>query len=197
MRNTSGFTIVELLVVIVVIGVLASVTVVAFNGIQDRSRNAKMQTAMDTLEKALRLHATEFGSYPRPTDVPGVGAATGIINAYACVQPTSGGWPVQEGLSATQCVVVGGSQPTRYGYSTLLQQALLAKISKIPDTSDMTQNIGYGSARGILYNYVEDPSATYPRGYVKLMYFIKSDQTCARGTKYGSGGGANCVVDLP
>ena len=38
--NRSGFTIVELLIVIVVIGILAAITVVAYNGIQERARMA-------------------------------------------------------------------------------------------------------------------------------------------------------------
>ena len=33
-RNSKGFTIVELLIVIVVIAILAALTIVAFNGIQ-------------------------------------------------------------------------------------------------------------------------------------------------------------------
>ncbi len=48
-----GFTIVELLIVIVIIGVLASITVVAFNGIQDRARLTDMKTDIATLQKAI------------------------------------------------------------------------------------------------------------------------------------------------
>ena len=36
-KNGTGFTIVELLVVIVVIGILAAITIVAFNGISNRA----------------------------------------------------------------------------------------------------------------------------------------------------------------
>ena len=40
MKASRGFTIVELLIVIVVIGILASIVIVAFNGIQERARIA-------------------------------------------------------------------------------------------------------------------------------------------------------------
>jgi prepilin-type N-terminal cleavage/methylation domain-containing protein len=41
-KQQSGFTIVELLIVIVVIAILAAITVVAYNGIQDRARNSSI-----------------------------------------------------------------------------------------------------------------------------------------------------------
>lgn len=44
-RNTRGFTIVDLLIVIVVIAILAAITIVAFNGIQQRARNTQMAAA--------------------------------------------------------------------------------------------------------------------------------------------------------
>lgn len=56
MRKTvSGFTIVELLIVIVVIAVLAAITVVAYNGIQTRARQSKIDTDVAMLMKAVRL----------------------------------------------------------------------------------------------------------------------------------------------
>lgn len=55
-----GFTIVELLIVVVVIAILASVTAVAFNGISKRAANASVQAALGQSEKALRMYkATE------------------------------------------------------------------------------------------------------------------------------------------
>ena len=41
-KRRQGFTIVELLVVIVVIGVLAAITIVAYNGMQARAYNASL-----------------------------------------------------------------------------------------------------------------------------------------------------------
>ena len=40
-KKQTGFTIVELLIVIVVIGILAAITIVAFNGVQQRARDAQ------------------------------------------------------------------------------------------------------------------------------------------------------------
>ena len=63
----SGFTIVELLIVIVVIGVLAAITIVAFNGIQQRAENTKTKAGAQAYIKALRMYAVETGTYPTMT----------------------------------------------------------------------------------------------------------------------------------
>lgn len=53
-RLNRGFTIVELLVVIVVIGVLAAITMVSYNGIQERARTAKINSDLNNLTKAIQ-----------------------------------------------------------------------------------------------------------------------------------------------
>lgn len=54
-KTRAGFTIVELLIVIVVIAILAAITVVAYSGIQERARNAKLSADMAQLEKAILI----------------------------------------------------------------------------------------------------------------------------------------------
>ena len=46
-----GFTIVELLIVIVVIAILAAITIVAYNGVTSRANAAKNQTDALTVRK--------------------------------------------------------------------------------------------------------------------------------------------------
>lgn len=58
-RLRSGFTIVELLIVVVVIAILASITVVAYNGIQNQARASSLSQAIKTVDKAIRLKATD------------------------------------------------------------------------------------------------------------------------------------------
>ena len=72
-RPRSGFTIVELLIVIVVVGVLAAITVVGFNGIQTRASNAQTIDAVKQFIKAYGLYAVDNGDYPNATGCLGEG----------------------------------------------------------------------------------------------------------------------------
>lgn len=58
-KKRDGFTIVELLIVIVVIGILAAITIVAYNGIQDRARASALTAGFKSIDKAFRLLATD------------------------------------------------------------------------------------------------------------------------------------------
>lgn len=63
-KRADGFTIVELLIVIVIIGILAAITIVAYNGIQNRAHAAQAQAAASNLTTLLANYNTLNGSYP-------------------------------------------------------------------------------------------------------------------------------------
>lgn len=52
-KTTSGFTIVELLIVIVVIAILAAISIVAYTGIQARAKDSKMKADVANIAKAM------------------------------------------------------------------------------------------------------------------------------------------------
>ena len=95
-NKQSGFTIVELLIVIVVIGILAAITIVAYNGIQVRARDTQRSQDMAGIIKALELYKVDKGAYPpsNGTDSPGSNVPAGytITNAYGRSYATNDSW---------------------------------------------------------------------------------------------------------
>lgn len=63
-----GFTIVELLIVIVVIAILAAITIVSYNGIQARALDARRASDMNTIKKKLEIFYADKGYYPSSND---------------------------------------------------------------------------------------------------------------------------------
>lgn len=64
MRKTYGFTIVELLIVIVIIAILAAVTIVAYNGINQRARNSSRITVGDQWVTVFKTYKAQFDAFP-------------------------------------------------------------------------------------------------------------------------------------
>ena len=65
--SRQGFTIVELLITIVIVAILASLSVSAYSGIQQRTRDARRVSDMNVIVKALEIYKVQTGSYPVPS----------------------------------------------------------------------------------------------------------------------------------
>lgn len=78
-QKESGFTIVELLIVIVVIAILAAITIVAYSGIQEKAKFSKVQQDLKSMQKLIELYKGENGSYP----------TTGGVWSYSAASPNS------------------------------------------------------------------------------------------------------------
>jgi type II secretion system protein G len=63
-----GFTLIELLVVVAIIGLLATVSVMAFANVQKKTRDTKRLADMKTIRNALELYRNEYGQYPDAID---------------------------------------------------------------------------------------------------------------------------------
>ncbi|MGB3946327.1 MAG: type II secretion system protein [Candidatus Saccharimonadales bacterium] len=63
-QTTKGFTIVELLIVIVVIGILAAITIVAYGSVQTNAKNKQVISGAAVYNKAVMQYQAETGSIP-------------------------------------------------------------------------------------------------------------------------------------
>jgi prepilin-type N-terminal cleavage/methylation domain-containing protein len=62
--NSKGFTIVELLIVIVVIGILALLVITTYSGIQAKARNSKRASDVKSLQTQIEAYFSQNGYYP-------------------------------------------------------------------------------------------------------------------------------------
>jgi general secretion pathway protein G len=85
-QKHSGFTIVELLIVIVVIGILAAITIVAYNGIQQRARSTTLTSDLTTASKQLKMDQATNNLYPatiaQANNNNGLRASAGTTYSY-------------------------------------------------------------------------------------------------------------------
>lgn len=69
--NIRGFTIIELLVVIVVIAILAAITVSAFNGVQNRTYDASVRSDLNQIAKKMEIYKTSSSASTYPIATTG------------------------------------------------------------------------------------------------------------------------------
>jgi prepilin-type N-terminal cleavage/methylation domain-containing protein len=167
-KTTSGFTIVELLVVIVVIGVLAAIVIVAYNGIQQRAENSKNIAGVNQIINLMKLYKATNGTYPS--------AGTGIT--YNCLGV---GYPSNICDKAAD----GSTQASN---SSTFDTALTA-TGTIPQLSTKALHLSDGET---------SMGAYYEQAAAVIRYYLDgASQTCsAGGTGYNYGSVTECRLTL-
>ena len=98
-----GFTLVELLIVIVILGILAGIVVFAVNGITDRGKTSACKADVETVTVASEAYYAKNGTYATAIDDATHSAATLVGGGFLHSAPTD----VTYTGTATPATVVG------------------------------------------------------------------------------------------
>lgn len=134
--HSKGFTIVELLIVIVIIGILAVVAVVGFNGVQEKATEATLKTDLANAERQLENAKTLAGSYPSSTS--NVKKSDGTTFEYTlsggqfCITASSASADTTYFLNSTTRQVQTGTCPGHSGGSVVFDQPSSCPTGYVP-----------------------------------------------------------------
>ena len=193
MRPEKGFTIVELLIVIVVIAILAAIAIVSLSGIQQRADNTRTAQAITEYIKIANMYATSYDRYPTNISYP----STPPASTWLCLP---------SGTDAT-CGSDAGVTPSCFGlnstaqnsvYKTELQRlgSALPEPGKVP--IDCTTAPGPANrVRGALANVTNT-------GRSMSIYFFQAGASSPcpsvgglSSARFVAGDAVRCIVTLP
>lgn len=188
-----GFTIVELLIVVVVIAILAAITVVAYSGIQQKTVNTNKSVNMAQWKKIFQLYYTQYGRWPAEppahprSSIPHTFCLGKNFRWDAC-------WNVYD-VMGTSGVYGSGPYPSEviaHEDNTLMAE--LEKVSSLP-----------GNAYCLVGNYCASsghdgvgPFITYENGAPKKIgdFFFTRDGSCPSDmiVNWSDAGAAHCEL---
>ena len=161
-----GFTLVELMVVIVIMGILVTIGTFAFQSSQKKSRDSRRKSDLNQVTKALEMYNTDVGVYPAGGTVGTVdaGKIIGCVNASGTTVTCSWGSGFTNALKSVVYMVKLPKDPNssqtyyyeRIGNGYRLYGRLEnAEDAAIPTTGSFAYGQNCGTTANIMYcNYV-------------------------------------------
>ena len=78
-RNQRGFTLVELMIVVIIVGILAAVAIPMYQGATERAKASEAVAALGTIRGAMRVYYAEHGTYVNASFTDGAQVTNGNI----------------------------------------------------------------------------------------------------------------------
>lgn len=137
--KNKGFTIVELLVVIVVIGILASITIVGYTGISNKAVVASIQSDLSNISKKLKLFQVSDPSSNYPVAINCSNTASNEI----CINPSgnnslSGGYTVNNASNPKTFTIEINNGSFRYQITESTSPTLISASTPVTAVAAIT-----------------------------------------------------------
>jgi prepilin-type N-terminal cleavage/methylation domain len=182
--KSTGFTIVELLIVVVVIAILAAITIVSYNGITQKAKASVAQNAISQAKKKLALYAVDHNAFPGTLEELDLASSGDVIYQYTennatdpkgyCVTVTAGG--ISYRLGENFSYTAGSSTST---------------INQSTPTNEVCP--GHSETGVAITNYSTNPGAEVDA----VGFSGPNSSTVARSTVRAHSGTASVVVTMP
>ena len=212
-RSAHGFTIVELLIVVVVIAILATISMVAYRNIQDRARTSAADSILSQAGKKLALYKAEQETYPNSLSIAGINGTDS--SATLDYSASGGGYCLSATIADVSRSISAASQNPSTGncdaalskwtfngatFNGATNQITLNPTMSATSRSPLIANTGRSSARITLETYATSPapSRTPNSGMLFESRYFASDKTTpvSNSIGYTGNGDAACVVPL-
>ena len=168
-KRPAGFTIVELLIVIVVIAILAAISVVAYTGIQQRARDTQRVQDIQNIAKALKLHYAATGSYPSGhihTADPNFATSS----FYSAISPYMANTPVDPREGSGHHYLLAGNAACANSTERLWLVAVGRFETSSPETIDPCSGEQFGSHLWPNYRYPGNSRGAFVSGYTIILH---------------------------
>ncbi len=159
-----GFTIVELLIVIVVIGILAGIVVVTYNGVQNKTKTTAAEAVAKEIRDKAEAFSAEVSTYPtfaqlktasiNPTDANTAG--TELVNVAKLSTKTKAAIVTSDATIDTNAIT------NKAGWNDSSKPKNKEKVSYIQCTTGSGSNLKVTGAAIYFYDYETQDVTTKP-----------------------------------
>lgn len=164
-----GFTLVELLIVIAIIGVLAALLMSNFIGVRQRARDAQRKSDLKQIQSALEIFRSDIGSYPNCTSEEACNFPSST-QPKRCGKDESGNEIAMEYIETTYMNIVPCDPSSNYndGAYAYWSDSSSYYIAACSENSSDSQSIVYSAIPSVITEVDSDPSSC-SSGYYYLV----------------------------